>query len=567
MAYWYLIILVFSIKLAEEMTKMAKEPRRRPPQASRTIEGLRDTGYEPGTALADIIDNSIAAGATRINIEFGANPLGELALYVSDNGEGMSEEKLDDAMTYGSSEREDPASLGKFGLGMKTASTSMARTLTVVTRDATGEGPYAAKWDLDFVRDQNDWLLQYPEGQDIQDEIQKLDEVSDGGSGTTVSWKKIDRLLSRQYKTVAGHQNDIRRKVRDLKEGIELTYHKFLEGGQDNEKSLKIYFNGESVKPWNPFGNGLAEELLSESIPIKAPRNEGSTEMVDLGQLHLTSYVYPPATEMTEEQKREVVIGGGTYNRSATPTGQQGIYVYRHNRLLCYGNWLGIRRVEPHQNLHRVDLSFDYKLDDYLALDLKKSQVSVNTDIIDYLSGKLAPMIAEADNRARRNERKTATIEGGNIHNTSNTIVEGHASDLSLDVTVEPGTDGHVNVINNYGPIQIGMGLQDAPEFPHIVPSETMNDPGILWEPFFNSDTKKQAVRIWVGHEFYRRLYRNQEPGLGIQGLDSLLWALMQAELKTINTNNHEVMRGIRFHVSSILKEISMHNFNEPEVD
>ena len=110
------------------MAGRKKNPKVMAPQASRTIEGLRDTGYEPDTALTDIVDNSIAAKATRISIDFFADPLGEVRLYVADNGEGMSEDKLDDAMTYGSEVREDQSSLGKFGLGMKTASTSKKRS-------------------------------------------------------------------------------------------------------------------------------------------------------------------------------------------------------------------------------------------------------------------------------------------------------------------------------------------------------------------------------------------------------------------------------------------------------
>ena len=115
-----------------------------PPQAARTIEGLRDTGYEPADALEDIVDNSIAAGATEVVIRAWVTPAGEPLVTVSDNGHGMNEEGLINAMTYGSAARQNPASLGKFGLGLKTASTAMSRQLTVVTRGADVGTPPAA---------------------------------------------------------------------------------------------------------------------------------------------------------------------------------------------------------------------------------------------------------------------------------------------------------------------------------------------------------------------------------------------------------------------------------------
>ena len=124
-----------------------------PPQAARTIEGLRDTGYESSDALEDIVDNSIAAGATEVLIRVWMSPTGEPFVTVSDNGHGMDEAGLINAMTYGSAARQDRASLGKFGLGLKTASTAMCRQLTVVTRGKHGGTPHAATWDLDFVQE------------------------------------------------------------------------------------------------------------------------------------------------------------------------------------------------------------------------------------------------------------------------------------------------------------------------------------------------------------------------------------------------------------------------------
>ena len=163
-----------------------------PPEAARTIEGLRDTGYESTDALEDIVDNSIAAGAEKIIVRVYMTANGPVVT-VADDGTGMDEQGLLNAMTYGSKVSEDPASLGKFGLGLKTASTALCRNLTVVTRDGPDSQVVAATWDLDVVAEQNKWILQRPDPTDEQVAI--LDEVTHGGSGTVVIWTKVDRLI------------------------------------------------------------------------------------------------------------------------------------------------------------------------------------------------------------------------------------------------------------------------------------------------------------------------------------------------------------------------------------
>lgn len=121
-----------------------------PPDPERVIEGLRDTGYDFNTAIADIVDNSIAAEATRIDILINMDPQNEVTVYISDNGSGMNLPQLRNAMKYGSDRRPDPSSLGKFGLGLKTASTSFCRKLSLVSRGEDGK-TRKVQWDLDYV--------------------------------------------------------------------------------------------------------------------------------------------------------------------------------------------------------------------------------------------------------------------------------------------------------------------------------------------------------------------------------------------------------------------------------
>ena len=167
-----------------------------PPDPERISEGLRDTGYEFSTAVADIIDNSIAAGATVVDVRMAIDFGGRIFVSITDDGCGMDREGLINAMRYGSRRRVDPSSLGKFGLGLKTASTAFCRRLSVISRSSDTGPVLKATWDLDHIAKSEKWeLLLGPSG---PEEKKLLDTVATGKSGTVVLWENVDRLL-REY--------------------------------------------------------------------------------------------------------------------------------------------------------------------------------------------------------------------------------------------------------------------------------------------------------------------------------------------------------------------------------
>ncbi len=172
------------------------------PDPARTMEGLRDMGYSFETAVADLVDNSIAANATTVDINVQLDFRGQVRLSIADNGDGMDRDHLQEAMTYGSVRRPDPASLGKFGLGLKTASTAWCRRLSVVSRPSGEAPPMMATWDLDYVADRGEWLLLVTDEPDLE-AVGHLDGVASGHAGTVVQWTRVDRLL-RSYADPTG---------------------------------------------------------------------------------------------------------------------------------------------------------------------------------------------------------------------------------------------------------------------------------------------------------------------------------------------------------------------------
>ncbi|WP_396274751.1 ATP-binding protein, partial [Hyphomonas sp.] len=186
---------------------------------------MRDIGYTLETALADVIDNSISAGATVVEVNYDTNSA-QPFLTIVDNGRGMSEGELLEAMRPGSQSptaSRDSADLGRFGLGMKTASFSQARSVTVVTRQSGVEA--AARWDLDLVVARDDWMLQMPPAFDPAD----LPGIAAlGATGTAVVWQKIDRIGDGSTgASLADHLLD---RLDSARRHLELVFHRFLQG-------------------------------------------------------------------------------------------------------------------------------------------------------------------------------------------------------------------------------------------------------------------------------------------------------------------------------------------------
>ena len=512
------------------------------PDAARTIQGLRDTGYDFLTAMADIVDNSVAAEATRVMIQASIALDGEVEVSIADNGYGMSQDELLNAMKYGSKVRESAASLGKFGLGLKTASTAICRRLTVITRPRDLSGPFAAEWDLDYVEQQNRWLLQLPVP--TAHEMTMLDEASTGRSGTVVIWRNVDRLLPGSYKHSGGTaaQNALKKIIQSLTRHLALTYVRYLTG-ENNRSPIEIFVNGEPIPARDPFWRARSELLLDREVPVEL---DGAP-----AGFRLRAFVLPPRTEITE-----------TEERSEVTTENQGFYVFREDRVISAGGWLGMFRVEPHFNLCRIEFSFDHRLDDALQIDIKKSRIRMLADLQDAVKRLIGPARIEAEERYRKNQRSTLAKEGESIHAASNSAVSNHLPTLSRSTVTVTGPD-EATVANPRGHVSISIPtIADVEGGPHVVVVEELQD-GLLWRPGIVE--QKHAVLMNAGHPFYERVYAAlKDDPVGVQAIDFLLWALCEAELWAVSETEREHMSAVRREVSRITRELSA---VLPEVD
>lgn len=516
------------------------------PDPARTIEGLRDTGYTFETAVADLVDNSIAAAAEVVDIQVMLDFQGHVHLTIADDGCGMDRRELKRAMTYGSPKRRDPASLGKFGLGLKTASTAFCRRLSVISRAGEGLNPVMATWDLDHVTTQNRWLLQESDNPEPE-AVRCLNAVAGKGSGTVVVWDKVDRLL-RQYKTPGGahHQKALARKCNDLREHLEMTFERFLDDRDDRARDLKIILNGRSVVPWDPFQKDLSDLVVEDkkAVILEEDGKESEAEFV------VRAFILPRRADFPSTQRAKAAKLGSN---------RQGMYIYREQRLIHAGSWLKMFKAEPHFSLLRVEFSFDHRLDQAFHLDVKKSQILLNDDLVKWLRDSFLPAPRrEADRRYRHGVRKVSKEKARGAHDGSNRAIgnkEAVVGGPRIEVTNRE--KGEVTVSNARGQYKMRLRIT-SPSRPgevYVQPADDVLD-GMLFEPGIIEGHR--AVRINTQHAYYQRMYfPNLNRSVTIQGLDALLWALCVAELSTTADATEEAFKDMRYEVSRILRKLA----------
>jgi hypothetical protein len=531
---------------------MSVEEFELPPDPERVIVGLRDTGYEFETAVADIVDNSIAANASQVDLWLGADHRGNVRLSIVDNGDGMDRNALINAMQYGSKARPSAASLGKYGLGLKTASTAFCKRLSVISRPDSATPPLMATWDLMHVAKAKKWSLLLT-GDCDPEAIEQLDETAFDHAGTVVVWDDVDRLIKEyQNKTGSHARKALRAKEDALRHHLATVYQRFLDQNDARARNVVIRLNGSLVQAWDPFQRGLSELVAEESVPAELPDGKQATFIV-------RAYILPRSEEFPNEKMAQAAL--------VSPA-RQGIYVYRENRLIHEADWLGLYQKETHLTLLRVEFSFDHKLDDAFHLDIKKSQIILNDDLAEWLKTQFLPAPRrEANNRSREGQQKKFAREGVGAHDISNNNIRNRQA-AAGGVKVK-GTDparGEAEIQNKHGTFKLKLPLSTAkrPGEVFVQPVDGINN-GLLFQPALIDQNR--AVQLNISHPYYHKVYvPNLNRSVTLQGLDSLMWALCVAELTTIQDTTASLFQDMRYEISRILEKL-VESLPEPETD
>lgn len=385
--------------------------------AKALLNGIRSIGYSFSTAVADIIDNSISAYATDINVF--SDPLAEIPYFcILDNGCGMNAKKLDNAMLPGS-DREDveesEQELGRFGLGLKSASLSQCREFTVATKKY---GKIRSmSFDLDIIEKENRLMLKQLSDMEISllPQIEKLKAYE---TGTLVIWTKFDKIeeLAKDFET------SFRNVVAESKKHVELVFHRYYD-------DINIFYNTKRIERRDPF-------LLNS----QGRQQTGRTSMIKVDDSIITviPYTLPFAKTITPEEKALLGNPKSIYD-------DQGFYLYRNKRLISWGNWMRMGIRSELNKLARVQVDIPSSLDSVWALDVKKSSAKIPDKIKDQI--KIA--VEDSIVRSKRTVKNPGVKEASPVHTVWNRINE-HDGKCRYEIDRDnPLIKGFINIIDD----------------------------------------------------------------------------------------------------------------------
>lgn len=322
------------------------------PFAPSLIESMRSLGYSFPSAIADLLDNSISARAKKITIV--AEPNLNPSLVIFDDGCGMNQNELYEAMRYGSSnplEERKEDDLGRFGLGLKSASLSQCRKLVVISKKEGQVCGYS--WDLDYVMEKQSWMLKGFSDEEIY-KYPHSELLNDVEHGTYIYLSEFDRIkegtgnISETFNTC----------LDDMINHLALVFHRYIDEG------LKIVVNGVEIESRDPF-------LLNHSA---TQRKRESSFHINGEKIVLKPYILPHLSKLSQDDLDKV--GGKDRLRS-----DQGFYVYRNKRLIIWGTWFRLERKDELNKLARVMVDIPNSLDYMWSIDIKKSTATL-PDII-----------------------------------------------------------------------------------------------------------------------------------------------------------------------------------------
>jgi len=357
------------------------------PSARRLIMSLRDMGYDFASAVADVVDNSIEAHATKIDID--VHSAGEQSwVRIADNGVGMKPVQIREALRYGAArEYDERTALGKFGLGLKTASMSQCQHLIVASRCSADRVEVAAHaWDLEHVMKTDSWEIlavgrnEYPE---------LIREPLQDHTGTVVLWRRLDRLLGYKHPYGEMMKKRLLSMCSELEGHLAMVFHRYL-AGEAGRRRVRISVNGTPVRPWDPFVRH--EEATQKLEPVTLHYDHEGVR----GEILVEPFVLPHQESFSSPQAHAAAAGPLRWNR------QQGFYIYRANRMIQSGGWSNLRTMDEHTKLARVALGFDPRLDDAFRINVAKMRVQLPRQLREQIEKAIAPVIKAAQVTYRR---------------------------------------------------------------------------------------------------------------------------------------------------------------------
>lgn len=357
------------------------------PNPEYLIKSIAEQGYSLETSLADLMDNSISANADKIEIliDFDTEPF---RLFLVDNGLGMDEKQLTRNMMFPSRSPEGNQSiqdLGRFGLGLKTASFSQTRRFSVLSRKKGEEQFHARTWDVDFLKE-NGWKILINSKEEINELLKKyhllthqyLNQFENYIPNTIIVWEglyKFENYLNKENRKKA-----LKKELTEItSDHLSLVFHRFLER---KNNPLKIRINNSIVKPFNPF-----PDKIKDFRKLEPKQSFFKSDVIKI-----EGFILP--SRSIKESNEGISLWTTKFKGLMD---MEGLYIYRSNRIILFGGWNGIIKKAPRLQLARLRVEVGNSVDHQLHLNVAKSQISIPHELRKAFEEYIAELTSEAE--------------------------------------------------------------------------------------------------------------------------------------------------------------------------
>jgi hypothetical protein len=495
-----------------------------PPNAFRFIQSIRAVGYDINQAVAELIDNSITYGSKNIKIDFfRLSDTQNFAFMIADDGKGMDRKGIINAMKFGSDCSDILEDLGKYGMGLKISSFSQCRKFTTVSvkkNEPNRTKFWGCYWDIDHVEKRKDWKMVELEYKDIIKN--KFVKESIKKYNTIILWEKIDKI-DEVLENAQRPERIVGTITGKLEKFIRMTYHRFLDGSLGKNKTVTIILNDIYLKPWDPFCQNEKNTDIREKISFEL------IELPNASDVLIEPYILPNKDGKLSFSDPEVwkdAKGLLSWNDS------QGYYIYRGNRLIQFGGWLGTREKDEHTKYARIAISFNKEHDEPFRIALNKTKSTLPPSLFEFLRDDKRIKKVLGDAKARGGaDKETKQISNLPLYEQSKE--ENHQNHMSEGNTPPPDQKNKQTSIqrrNENNGVTIGeKKISNNPKF-----TCSLNFTGNktwLWDYKTSSDNEI-TISVNEKHPFFEYFNRNEtEKEQLFFTLEVFISAFIQTEL------------------------------------
>jgi hypothetical protein len=499
------------------------------PNASRTVEAFRSLGYDLNSAIADVVDNAVTekVSAKNITIDFFVKA-GNITCRIQDDGCGMSGKELEEAMRFGAETTYKDKDLGKFGMGMKTASLSHCNVLTVISKKNRSE-IVGCRWDVGHVN-KNGWKLLGLDKVEIAKILQK-EKIDLKNNGTIILWDDLT-WLNEEYKSYDSNklaQNFYFRILDEFKLHLSMVYHRFLDGSLGKERTVRILVNKEKLSPWDPF---CRKEPNTEKITLKKDdaqvKISGYRIPVKIG-----AYTLPDKKAFSSEKAWKEAKGLLSWNDA------QGYYIYRADRIIRFGGWQGTKAKDEHDKLARISIDIDPSLDKAFKITVNKAKVHFHEALFQHLKLSVNPLVVkkakskygkssekfDVRNNFRKNGHEVLRITQEMIAENGIKILKNKAAEIQVSNPAGTWLSNKVDDFLKYGTNK---------DFEIVSANLDKNQ---LWKIVCDNHNKFKVI-VNAAHPFYSKMYKTSTNKAVTDAVDALIFSLAFAELYNKNDKN-----------------------------